>query len=105
MTYEPTEYGEPWSFDSADAQWVTDNDGNYLIATHTPSYSSIDDPEALATLQRDRRALARTVLCVNLLAGVPDAALADPSPALSMFLAYLRGDVAAACAFADKVRE
>jgi hypothetical protein len=50
------------------------------------------------------RNTARSVACVNLLAGVPTDRLTPTDPAACMFVAWLRGDEAAALAWADEVQ-
>lgn len=89
------EFQEPWrSDDAALSPRVRDHSGRCVLVA-TP----------LAGGAEAEAVRSRVLACVNFLAGVPAARLTASDPAACMFLAWLRGDEAAALVAADKLQD
>lgn len=96
------EYHEPW-----DVYWSQALQANCYIRTSEDSHhiAAVDANEGIApSFEQDENLACRIVCCVNLLAGVPDDALEARTEAMTMFLAYLKGDAVAALTYADEVQ-
>lgn len=89
------EFHEPWRLSKSRHRGISDREGNNVA-----HFSADGQPE-----QFDRDNIDRVIAAVNFLQGISTARLTASDPAACMFLAWLRGDEAAALAWADEVQE